>query len=539
MKKLITLLLVLTGMVSTAYAGAQWIGNSYINVNTIWYKASGTEAWASGGAFNSKDLGSITSLSIGGQLQIGDNGNNWKGGAGDWMHYVIDEEDQTSKIIGDINLSYEGYGYGQYNNNMRFQSGGATFSASTIDISSLSLGEHTLKITFGPIDEVSEAGSPSYVATFTKVIDISGATVTGVNSPYEWTGSTIHPVPVVTVNETVLSSTDDYNISYSEGCTNAGVYSVTITGKGNYVGSQVVNFTINPGYYVAGIGGSWAINPNYRLSKFDADQYVIRDLVMHNGDGIKVVSSINGSDINTYYPGDGGNKSITEDNSYTIFFRPDYGGGNDWHYKTFYVTPTTSVDVTLAPTGYGTYYNSVCGVTLPTGAKAYILKDDAPTYEMIADGDDNSNNTVPAGTAILLSGSSPVTLSLSTSITGSVSGNKLQGSDVSATTTGGDVYYKLTYGSASGHESQFGWYYGADGGAAFTSPAHKAWLALPTASSRSFFGLPDDDNTTGISSVESKQQDVNSVWYDLNGRRVIAPTSKGIYVKDGRKVVIK
>lgn len=536
MKKFITLLLVLTGMVSTAYAGAQWIGNSYINVNTIWYQASGTEDWASGGAFN--NLGSITSLSIGGQLQIGDNGNNWKGGAGDWMHYVIDE-DQTSEIKGDINLSYEGYGYGQYNNNMRFQSGGGSFSASTIDISSLSLGEHTLKITFGPIDNVYEAGSPSYAATFTKVADISGATVTGINSPYEWRGSAINPVPTVTLDETVLSSSTDYTVSYSAGCTNAGNYSVTITGKGNYIGSKVVNFTINPGYYVAGIGGSWAINPNYRLSKFDADQYVIRDLVMHNGDGIKVVSSNNGSDINTYYPGDGGNKSITEDNSYTIFFRPDYGGGNDWYYKTFYVDLTTSVDVPLAPNGYGTYYNSVCGVTLPTGAKAYILKDEKPTYEMIADGDDDGKKTVPAGTAILLSGSSSVTLALSTSITGSVAGNKLQGSDVRTTTTGGSVYYKLTYGSALGHESQFGWYYGADGGAAFDSPAHKAWLALPAAASRSFFGLPDDDNTTGISSVESKQQDVNSVWYDLNGRRVIAPTSKGIYVKDGRKVVIK
>lgn len=539
MKKIFTLLLVLTGMVSTAYADAQWIGNSYINVNTIWYKASGTEAWASGGAFNSKDLGSITSLSIGGQLQIGDNGNDWQSGAGDWMHYVIDEG-QTGEVKGDINLAYKDYGYGEYNNNMRFQTGGSTFSATAIDISSLSLGSHTLKIVFGPIDGKNEAGSPSYSATFTKVIDISGATVTGVNSSYEWTGSTIHPVPVVTVNETVLSSTDDYNINYSEGCTDAGDYSVTITGKGNYIGSKVVNFTINPGFYVGGIGGSWAINQDYRLSKFDDVQYVIRDVVMHSGDNIKIVSSINGSEIQYYYPnGSGTDYNVGSNNSYTIYFRPNGGGGGDWHYGTIYVTSTTSVDVPLAPTGYGTYYNSVCGATLPAGAKAYILKDDAPTYEMIADGDDNSNNSVPAGTAILLSGSSSVTLSLSTSITGSVSGNKLQGSDVSATTTGGSVFYKLTYGSASGHESQFGWYYGADGGAAFTSPAHKAWLALSTMASRSFFGLPDDDNTTGISSVESKQPGMENVWYDLNGRRVIAPTSKGIYVKDGRKVVIK
>ena len=74
------------------------------------------------------------------------------------------------------------------------------------------------------------------------------------------------------------------------------------------------------------------------------------------------------------------------------------------------------------------------------------------------------------------------------------------------TTTGGSLYYKLTYGSVEGHEDIFGWYWEADNGTAFTSPAHKAWLALDAAvtegsgeDARAFIALPEE--TLGISSL--------------------------------------
>ena len=106
---------------------------------------------------------------------------------------------------------------------------GNPFALQTIDISGLELGNHTLHITF----EVDGRTDGPYSATFTKVADISGATVSGVDASYDWTGSVIHPVPVVTLGETVLNSTSDYDVTYSEGCTNVGSYNVTITGKNN------------------------------------------------------------------------------------------------------------------------------------------------------------------------------------------------------------------------------------------------------------------------------------------------------------------
>jgi hypothetical protein len=46
-----------------------------------------------------------------------------------------------------------------------------------------------------------------------------------------------------------------------------------------------------------------------------------------------------------------------------------------------------------------------------------------------------------------------------------------------------------------------------------------------------------DDGTTGISRVAS--EDVNDVWYNLKGQRIDAPTRKGLYIKNGKKVVVK
>lgn len=46
-----------------------------------------------------------------------------------------------------------------------------------------------------------------------------------------------------------------------------------------------------------------------------------------------------------------------------------------------------------------------------------------------------------------------------------------------------------------------------------------------------------DDETTGIRSIDS--QLTNDIWYNLKGQRVDTPTKKGLYIKNGRKVVVK
>nr|WP_314682371.1 leucine-rich repeat domain-containing protein [uncultured Prevotella sp.] len=53
------------------------------------------------------------------------------------------------------------------------------------------------------------------------------------------------------------------------------------------------------------------------------------------------------------------------------------------------------------------------------------------------------------------------------------------------------------------------------------------------------FALNEENNTTGIDKVENKKEDEENVYYTLSGVRVINPTEKGVYIKNGKKVIIR
>ena len=242
-------------------------------------------------------------------------------------------------------------------------------------------------------------------------------------------------------------------------------------------------------------------------------------------------------------------------------------GANTWTMT----MPAADVEVgisygtlSVAKEGYGTYYNSSEDVVLPSGVKAYVVTASSDggtlTYEVIADGSltDAATAVVPKATAVMLKmaesdATQSIDISLARPTAAAISqDNLLHGSDVAVETTGGGAgakYYKLTYGldntsnGGADNSSVLGWYWGADGGAAFTSGAHKAWLALPPSISfaRGFFGLPGDGETTGICPAEIKETAERAgLWYSLDGRKLNGkPSAKGVYIVGGKKVVIK
>ena len=72
-------------------------------------------------------------------------------------------------------------------------------------------------------------------------------------------------------------------------------------------------------------------------------------------------------------------------------------------------------------------------------------------------------------------------------------------------------------------------------------PGNKAFLVLtsPEAQAKGFVLTFDDGSTTGIETIESsKNSTEDGVYYDLQGRRVENPT-RGVYILNGKKVVIK
>lgn len=47
----------------------------------------------------------------------------------------------------------------------------------------------------------------------------------------------------------------------------------------------------------------------------------------------------------------------------------------------------------------------------------------------------------------------------------------------------------------------------------------------------------EDDGATGINRIATEVD--NDVWYNLNGQRIDTPTRKGLYIKNGKKVIVK
>jgi len=74
--------------------------------------------------------------------------------------------------------------------------------------------------------------------------------------------------------------------------------------------------------------------------------------------------------------------------------------------------------------------------------------------------------------------------------------------------------------------------------------ANKAWLAVPVSSGNSanIRIVFDNDETTEIEEVDSGQLtvDIDDSWYDLSGRKLDGqPTTKGVYIWKGKKVVVR
>ncbi len=198
------------------------------------------------------------------------------------------------------------------------------------------------------------------------------------------------------------------------------------------------------------------------------------------------------------------------------------------YFKVKGIISTTTVSISDAK--YATYYNSI-PVQLPANLQAATIDNEADGTLTLnyryGEGD-----VIPGGTAVLLKGTAAgdYTLTMQPAyVTPAPAGNLLHGSDVATTTTGGDKYYALMNGS-----NGLGFYYKVAGGAAFEIAAHKAWLALPAATAH-FFSL--DDDVTAINKVEMKKVE-DGVFYNLAGQQVAQPT-KGLYIVNGKKVVIK
>ena len=195
----------------------------------------------------------------------------------------------------------------------------------------------------------------------------------------------------------------------------------------------------------------------------------------------------------------------------------------------------TSVDLIYQPsavnigsTGYATF-------GYPFAVDLSGLSEGQDAYTVTVNGNKATLTSVkgkkiPANTGIILKGTNgnAISLPLTTATTDEIGTNNLHVSDGTVTGDGSTIYVL-----ANG-DNGVGFYLLLDGDAL---AAGKAYLKVQdgVAQVRQFIGF--GDNATGIDNIEHSTPHIEQ-YYDLQGRRVAQPT-KGLYIVNGKKVIIK
>lgn len=149
-------------------------------------------------------------------------------------------------------------------------------------------------------------------------------------------------------------------------------------------------------------------------------------------------------------------------------------------------------------------------------------------------------NQVPANTGVLVQSNKTDAMYVYIESAPAIEGNLLRASVTEQTTTGADdtkeyKYYMLSYNKDN---ENLGFYWGENDGAAFTSKAGRAYLAVEkTNEVAAVKGFSLSDMETGISQVCGSAAN-KGVIYDLQGRRVERAV-RGLYIMNGRKVMVK
>jgi len=214
----------------------------------------------------------------------------------------------------------------------------------------------------------------------------------------------------------------------------------------------------------------------------------------------------------------------------------------------------TDLSVTIGKSGYATLYYSLFNLQVPEGVEAH-------TYKVSSDGTLSINRTyspggdyavIPAGEPVVLyDGVNAEKTYLFTPVVAPSyekdADNVLLGSDVAAQTVNKDgttdgYFYKLS----SNNGENAGFYWGAEGGKAFTIAAHKAYLAMENSfsaykSSEQPKALKLFDVSTSIGKITAAAPAAVRGIYTLSGMRLsdCANLPSGLYIINGKKVCVR
>lgn len=220
-------------------------------------------------------------------------------------------------------------------------------------------------------------------------------------------------------------------------------------------------------------------------------------------------------------------------------------------YDTFYTSISLYrkvkhiVQLSVSKYGYTTFTSQEYSYSMPEGCQGFVVtkeNDGIKLTEKYKSGD-----AVPAKTPLLIKaapGTYPIYQTVRKAAAPAEGENLLRGEfdadgNITYSLENKDnyYYYKLT----TKDKTNFGFYFGAaDGGPFKMSNASRAYLVLPREQSSSVKSLVLDDAIleTAVSlPTESKPTDRHT--YDLSGRLCQGKLMPGIYIQNGRKIVVR
>ena len=241
-------------------------------------------------------------------------------------------------------------------------------------------------------------------------------------------------------------------------------------------------------------------------------------------DNAKAIISITDNNAVITFQGSNTRNTIKHNNTSNLFSCYNSAAAKDNEYVQIYrVDKANTYDVAIGTTGYKTLISSV-GATLPAGLTA---------YKAVSAGEGKIRLTsvasIKAGSAYVLKGTASTNYTLTlTDTPEEPTGNILE---VSTETTGNGVYVLANGTSGPGF---YKWAGGALGAGRAIVPA-----SAVSSSAREYLEFSFDNETTGLSEVTNTNLTNNTnEFFDLQGRKVAQPT-KGLYIVNGKKVVIK
>lgn len=214
-------------------------------------------------------------------------------------------------------------------------------------------------------------------------------------------------------------------------------------------------------------------------------------------------------------------------NSITFTYDKSSGSINVNKISVTYKSTSITTPITIAcEGGYASYS---CDIPLDftnSGAEAYIIKTTSENSASLT-----QVTKVPANTGIIVKGNKDdvVNVAIATGDTDDVTGNLLKGTVNTPKAVALNEAYGLSKTDGKFHLLNAG-----------TIPANKAYLLASEVFQAGAAAVLDLDfgETTGVNTLNVERGTLNGECYNLNGQRIAQPT-KGLYIVNGRKVVIK